>query len=168
MEVSGPGRNGTEGCPVRRLSWLVLVLLLLVWPLTFRYTSVGVDVEASHGAQVDQKFYRLRWPGNGSLLVGRIDEHRAASTGKVQGVDLGGDFLRPPRRIEPRSTWNRLGFWWIHADVEGGDRPTDAAPHADRVWLLGVPHWLLVVLAAAAVLRGRRRPARGAIRTTAG
>jgi hypothetical protein len=130
-----------------------------MWPLTFRYTSVGLDVEASHGATVVQQFYRIRWPGNGSVLVGRIDEHRAASSGKVARLDLGADLLRPGRPIAPRSTWNRLGFWWIHADVTHGDAPTDAAPHADRVWLLGVPHWLLVLLAAAAVARAHLRRA---------
>jgi hypothetical protein len=145
---------------VRRAAWVALGILLIVWPLTHRYTSVGLDLETSRGATVAQEFYRVRWPGNGSMLVGRIDEHRPASSGPVVGLDLGADILRPARPIQPRSTWNRLGFWWIHADVTHGDAPRDAAPNADRVWLLGVPHWLLVLLVAAAAVRAllRRRP----------
>ena len=150
---------------MRRGVWVVLLVLLVAWPLTYRYTSVGLDVEASRGQTVAQTFYRVRWPGNGSVLVGRIDEHRDASTGRVQRLDLGADFLKRARPIEAHSTWNRLGFWWIHADVAGGDRPTDAAPHADRVWFVGVPHWLLVLVAAAAAVRSlahRRRRTRRA------
>ena len=138
---------------MRRTVWVVLVVLLVAWPLTYRYTSVGLDLESSRGQSVDQTFYRVRWPGNGSVLVGRIDEHRDASSGRVQQLDLGADVLKKARPIETHSTWNRLGFWWIHADVAGGDPPTDAAPHADRVWFVGVPHWLLVLLAAAAAVR---------------
>ena len=148
---------------MRRTVWVVLVVLLVAWPLTYRYTSVGLDLESSRGQSVDQTFYRVRWPGNGSVLVGRIDEHRDASSGRVQQLDLGADVLKKARPIETHSTWNRLGFWWIHADVAGGDAPTDAAPHADRVWFVGVPHWLLVLLAAAtavrSLVRGRGRDA---------
>ena len=142
---------------VRRGWWVVLVVLLIAWPLTYRYTSVGLDLESRHGQRVDQTFYRVRWPGNGSMLVGRIDEHRDLSTGKVQRLDLGAEILRPARPIGTRSTWNRLGFWWVHADTAAGDPPTDAAPHADRVWFVGVPHWLLVLLALAMAVRSRAR-----------
>ena len=150
---------------MRRGAWVVLVVLLLVWPLTYRYTSVGLDLESPHGQQVDQTFYRVRWPGNGSVLVGRIDEHRDATTRRVQRFDRGADIQRPAKPLPAHSTWNQLGFWWFHADAAAGDPPTEAAPHADRVWLAGVPHWLLVLLAAAAAVRSllrrrRTRPSR--------
>lgn len=147
---------------VRRGWWavLVLALLLVVWPLTYRYTSVGIDLESGHEQTVAQTFYRVRWPGNGSMLVGVIEEHRDTSSGRVQRFDLGAEILRHARPPEPRSVWNRLGFWWVHTDAAAGDPASDVAPHADRVWFVGVPHWLLVLAAAAAALRSlalRRR-----------
>jgi hypothetical protein len=144
---------------MRRSSWVLLVVLVVMWPFTFRYTSVGVDAETGRGDTVSQQFWRVRWPGNGSMLVGRIDEHRAASSGPVERLDLGADLLRPARPIQRRSTWNDLGFWWIHADATQGDARTDAAPHADRVWLVGLPHWLLVLLAAMGVVVAHQRRA---------
>jgi hypothetical protein len=107
---------------------------------------------------VDSTFYRLRWPGDGSVLVGWIEEHRSAEAGPAKGVDLGALVLQPARPMAPRSTWNRLGFWSENVVAARGDRPSEAAPRADRVLLVGVPHWLLVLLAAGVLVGRRRRP----------
>ncbi len=122
-----------------------------------------------HGQSVESRFYRLRWPGDGSLMIGWIDEHRPAAEGRPQGFDLGGLFLLPPRTPTPHSRWNRLGFWLEDVVAAHKDPPSEAAPRADRVMLVGVPHWLLVLLASAVVAwqlaRGRAR-GRGQLRAT--
>lgn len=151
---------------MRRALLVLLLVLLAAWPLTYRYTSFGVDIDTVQGSTMESRLYRLRWPGDGFLLAGWIDEHRPAVEGEQGGSDLGGDFLRPARSMEPRSSWNRLGFWWIDVEAARGDAPSDAAPRADQVKLLGVPHWLLVVLALAALLVSRRRTVPSPIRAT--
>ena len=75
-------QNGRAARWARRLPVLVLLLLLLVWPLTHRYTSIGVDTETQQGELVEGRHYRLRWPGDGSVMVGWIDEHRSAGEGR--------------------------------------------------------------------------------------
>ena len=63
--------------------------------------------------------------------------------------------------MRPHSTWNRLGFWLEDVVAAHKDPPSEAAPRADRVMLVGAPHWLLVLLAGAVVAwqlaRGRAR-----------
>ena len=163
-ESAGPAQRR-----VSRLAVVLLLVLLALWPLTFRYTSLGIDTESVHGQSVESRFYRLRWPGDGSLMVGWIDEHRPAAEGRPQSFDLGGLFLLPPRTMTPHSTWNRLGFWLDDVVAAHKDPPSEAAPRADRVMLVGVPHWLLVLLAGAVVAwqlaRGRAR-VRGQLRAT--
>ena len=156
---------------MRRGLLVFLLLLLAAWPLTYRYTSLGVDADTVRGSTVETRNYRLRWPGDGSVLVGGLDEHRPAAAGERSGNDLGGDFLRPARPMTPQSTWNRLGFWWVDMEAARGDAPSDAAPRADRVRLVGLPHWALVVLALTGLLmtkRGgtRRTKGRSLIRAT--
>jgi hypothetical protein len=137
---------------------VLLVVLLLVWPLTYRYTSVGLDVDTVSGEQVDTRLWRVRWPGDGTVRVGWIDEHRAAEPGDSSGVDLGALVLQPARPMTPQSGWNRWGFWWEDVVAARGDRPSEAAPQADRVLLVGLPHALLVLAAALLVaLTARRR-----------
>lgn len=127
----------------------VFLLLLLTWPLTFRYTSVGVDTERAEADTVRQRFWRVRWPGDGSVMVGWIDEHRRPEEHALEAVDLGGVFLRPPKPLPPQSLWNRLGFWWVTA-MRG----------ADAVFLVGVPHWLLMGIAGAFLVFPIARTAR--------
>lgn len=139
---------------------MLVVVLLAAWPLTYRYSSVGLDIETSRAETVESRFYRVRWPGDGSVWVGWIDEHRPAARGARGGVDLGALVLQEPRPMPPRSTWNELGFWWQDVVAARGDQPSAAAPQADRVMLVGAPHWLFVLLAVVlAVARFRRRPA---------
>jgi len=169
----GRGRsgNGRSARWARRLPVLVLLLLLLLWPLTHRYTSIGIDTETQQGESVEGRHYRLRWPGDGSVMVGWIDEHRSAGEGPAVAVDVGALVLQPPRPMTARSTWNDLGFWYEDVVAARGDRSSEAAPQADRVLLLGAPHWLFVALAALVVVARRRRPPadtawRGGIRAT--
>lgn len=154
----------------RRWPVVLVAVLLVAWPLTYRYSSLGLDVETPRGESVESRFYRMRWPGDGSVWVGWIDQHQPATQGAGGGVDLGALVLQEPRPMPPRSMWNELGFWRQDVVAARGDQPSAAAPQADRVMLVGAPHWLFVGLAVVLVIARRRRradtPRRGAIRAT--
>jgi hypothetical protein len=126
----------------------VTALLVALWPLTFVYSSVGVDVEHLRSGQLETRMWRVRWPGDGSVQVGWIDQHHPAAPGTSSSpMDPAALVLQRPRPMTPHTAANRWGFWWTHVDASRGDPPSDAAPHADRVMLAGAPHWLLVLAA---------------------
>ena len=94
--------------------WLALTVLVALWPLSHRYTSFGIDLESPDGGdRVRCTFYRIKWPGDGSVCVGRLVEHRAADAKPLERFDLGGRFFKPAKETWPASAWNRLGFWWV-------------------------------------------------------
>ena len=77
------------------------------------YTSIGVDLEAERQGKVLATFHRLRWPGDGSFWIGSAAYLRDPDGKPLERFDLGALVFAPPRRPEPRSSWNRLGFWWV-------------------------------------------------------
>jgi hypothetical protein len=134
--------------------WLASAVLVALWPLSHRYTSFGIDLERSDaGDRVRCTFFRIKWPGDGSVCVGRLVEHRAANAKPLERFDLGGRFFKPAKETWPASVWNRWGFWWV--TQPGG--PQAAAPGmaagASEVFVVGVPHWVLVVAAGLTTLR---------------
>jgi hypothetical protein len=140
--------------------WLVSAILLAVWPLSRRYTSLGLDLEQPDGrARIRCTFYRLRWPGDGSVCVARLVEHRAADAKPLERFDLGGRFFKPAKETRPATAWNRRGFWWITDPQTPAAAAAGMAPGASEVVLAGIPHWLLVVsLTALAFAVSRKRP----------
>ena len=149
--------------PSRRLLRLAAlagaVLGLVTWPMACRYTSFGLDLERAEGAQVRQTFWRLRWPGDGSVALVWIAEHRDLAAGAVEPWDLGGAFLEPAPRLAASGFWQDHGFWWVDADAASGAVP-GIVGGADRAVLVGVPHGLvalLLALGAAWLRRGRVR-----------
>jgi hypothetical protein len=138
----------------RHVALGLFVVLLLAWPLTFRYTSFGIDSEQMIGQSVFGRYYRVRWPGNGSLMIGYVDEHHHFRGKAADAFDLGGTFLQPAKPPRPRSVANWLGFWWIDVDHEfGQDDP--ALSGATKALLVGVPHWGFVVISGFFALRSR-------------
>ncbi|CAN5437520.1 hypothetical protein BH10PLA1_BH10PLA1_04120 [soil metagenome] len=136
--------------------FLALILLLLTWPIAWMYSSLGIDLETPVGTQVVCVFYRVRWPGDGSIMIGRIDEPLRAPKHPLERFDLGGVFFRPAMELHPASLWERLGFRWVNYDRDRDAGPCDVSPHAARVKLIGFPHGL-IVLGWAALLAGQRR-----------
>ena len=124
----------------------VFILLLLTWPLTFRYTSVGIDTEHAEADTVRERFWRIRWPGDGSVMLGWVDDHRMPMKHELEPFDLGGTFLQPSKGLPVGSVWNRLGFWWV-TGMKG----------ADGVILVGIPHWMLIAMAGWFLLPKRRQ-----------
>ena len=136
---------------MRWLPIIIFALVLAAWPLTRWYTSFGVDFEQNDGPAVHCHYYRLRWPGDGSMMIGRIDEERARDRKPGEGVDLGGLFFHPPVKLVYGSIWNRLGFWAVNYDRDRDAGPCPISPLAERAWVIGFPYWLLVLAVAVPV-----------------
>ena len=125
----------------------VLLLLLVGWPVTYWYTSLGIDTDARQGADVVSTYYRVRWPGQGIVMIGYLIERHADHGKPIEPFDLGGTFFQPTRAVPPATFANKLGFWWVNVDRTRGDADSPMAPRAERAVLAGFPHWLLVVIA---------------------
>jgi hypothetical protein len=149
---------GQRNADRRAARWVLGVALaaLVWWPLGCRYTSFGLDLECERDGRVDCTFYRLRWPGDGSVALAWIAEHRAVASGPLEPFDLGASFLQPAPDLRPDGFWQRHGFWWVAVEPGAGPAPPIVAG-ADRALLVGVPHWAVVVvlLVAAASLQRR-------------
>ncbi len=115
-------------------SLLASLAFLVMWPFGYRlYTSFGIDADRVDDAFVTQTHYRLRWPGDGSFMVG-ANEFRHPKSKPLERFDLGGAFFRAPRKPTPQSGWNRMGFWLIRKGHQDKAEPWS-------LWL-GVPSWL--------------------------
>jgi len=158
MSAAEPPTEPRGRRAVRRASILAACLGLAAWPFAFRYTSVGLDFERGDGDVVRQTFVRLLWPGDGSVALAWIAEHRDVGSGAVEPWDLGGALLEPAPRFAADGFWQQCGFHWLDADAQRAPVPALVAG-ADRAVLVGAPHGLFVAAAAAlaAWLHRRRR-----------
>ena len=149
--------------------WVASAALLALWPLSHRYTSLGLDLEQPENpTRVRCTFYRLRWPGDGSVCLARLVEHRAADAKALERFDLGGRFFKPPKETRPQTAWNRGGFWWITDPTTPAAAAPAMAPGASEAFLIGVPHGLLVALSlpmAIVATRRRIRASRAALQS---
>ena len=128
----------------------------------FTYTSVGMDHDVVNGDRVAAGYYRLRWPGDGSLWIGGGSHDRPLSAGPPERFDPAAAWFGRPNRPEPRSAWNRLGFWWVGSAADDPFLPAGASGTVRSGWV-AVPGWLPVVLFGTwpvwrLVRRCRRRP----------
>lgn len=144
----------------RNVAVALAAAALAFWPFVGFYTSVGCEFEEPAGTMVRGTYWRVRWPGDGSVVLACIVEHRPAEAGGLQPFDLGGVFLRRAQPIAAEGWWQRHGFWWVRVREDAPKVPPIVAG-ADRAMLAGVPHWLLTLVlltgAAASVVQARRR-----------
>jgi hypothetical protein len=144
--------------------WIASAALFAAWPLSHRYTSFGIDLESPDAPdRIRCTFYRIKWPGDGSVCVGRLVTHRAADAKALERFDLGGRFFKPPKETHPASRLNRCGFWCVTQPASPQAVASGMAPGTSEVFLVGVPHGLLVLLAATlaiGVMLARRRSER--------
>jgi hypothetical protein len=128
-------------------SALVVVLVLALWVVgCWRYTSIGIDRDRLDGGVVHTSYARIRWPGDGSLWFGGGRFRTPAAGHTLEPFDLAATLFQPPRRVEPRSAWNSLGFWRVQVD--------DAAAGTAESWI-GVPGWLPALVLVIPWLRVR-------------
>ncbi len=134
-------RNSGLGLWLRRGAWAAAIGLLVLWVVgCWRYTSVGFEFEAiTDEGVMREDMYRVRWPGDGSVMVGGGTFHRPADAKVLEPFDLGAVFFRAPQPREPQSGWNRHGFWRVRTELPGAEVP--ALSRQSEFWW-GVPGWL--------------------------
>lgn len=138
--------NTINGCAIA-----ASVSFTVLWLVGhYFYTSVGIDSDQTLDDQtVLARYYRFRYPGDGSVWLGAGDFRRSLATKPVEWFDLGGTVLAPPRRPTPNNAWNQWGFWWVQ---EGWTDPTiGGALPSDRPHMIfvGIPGWMPIVLTGA-------------------
>jgi hypothetical protein len=144
-------RRSRVPAPLRLLQAIAALALLMVPVSHWRYTSVGFDLRSHVGPDRVNRSYRLQWPGDGSVGILR-ERFRRPIFEPLDAFDVAVRVLQPPLRREPRSAWNRAGFWRVRSDALRG------AESVRSVWV-GVPSWLpaaLLLLALPLARRGRR------------
>ncbi len=123
------------------------------------YTSVGLDTDRRAEPANLEAHVRLRWPGNGSFLLG-ADQYRLPPERPLELLDPGAALFQAPRRPVPRSRWNDWGFWLIQEEYPPTRLPVRGPEKAAASWV-GVPAWLPVLVTGAwpalATWRARRR-----------
>ena len=129
----------------------LLALLLLgllgssvMWATSYtHYTSVGIDHDQRVNADNEQQqthiqhsYYRVRWPGNGSIWLGGGKSLRPHDSPKpFEPFDLAATFMHPQPVLPPiDSSYNKAGFWF-----------KSLTKPSRQIWL-GVPSWLPVVV----------------------
>ncbi len=130
----------------------------------FRYTTLGIDSDVDDAPFVYYRYWRIRWPGDGSFRVGGgAFRYQRAPNKPLEPFDLGGRFFLPPRNEPAPSVWNLLGFRYINRTWDDERTRTDAsAPKPWEAWI-SVPCLLpaaLFALPPLALPRPRKRRAK--------
>jgi len=138
--------------------WLALAgVTAVLWLVgCFRYTSVGLDHNVSTGTDGLLAYYRLRWPGDGSVWIGRSSHHVPRSQLSRYPFEPGGRLLAAPVVPRPSSPWNRAGFWLV-TEVENDPLGVLNWPDPVQSQWIGVPGWLPALLLLGLAWRARRR-----------
>lgn len=118
---------------------LALLGFTVMWMLSyFYYSAIGIDDDRIRSNDILHSYYRIHWPGDGMMWLGRGSVSRPLNSQKpLETLDLAGVLFRPPStkpKPFPETHWNHLGFWHT-------TRP-EPAPH---FWL-GMPAWVPALL----------------------
>lgn len=140
-----------QGCWPITLIALSLAASIMWLTSYFYYTSVGIDTEHENYGEKVSTYYRVRWPGNGSIWIGAGRAYGELDLDKpLQRVKVAGAFFQSARRPESKNLFNTFGFWRLRTDTQS--------------WI-GFPAWLPFVFFVSwayrevRVLRSRARAA---------
>lgn len=134
----------------KKLTLLLTLTLLgttLMWLTSYtHYTSIGIDIDTRHNQLIKHHYYRVRWPGNGSIWFGGGTSQRASDPNRpYEPFDLAASFLHTnPTKPEPHSILNYIGFWQHNS------------PSPNHQYWLGIPAWLPVFLLGITIFRLRK------------
>ena len=114
--------------------------LLLTPPSYYRYSAVGIDTDRLDGTTITHSYYRLRWPGDGTVRCGIGEKLYSLDEEDLDPVDLAGRlFQKPTTELHRSAKW---GFAVWHSP-EAYD--TEDGRHLWARWM-SVPAWLPGVL----------------------
>jgi len=116
-----------------------------LWATSYtHYTSLGIDHDQyinnvtsdDNNKNILHSYYRVRWPGNGSIWFGGGQSERPLNSPKpFETFDLAATFLYHNPELPPvESTYNKVGFW-----LKTMEKPSK------QFWL-GIPAWLPVFI----------------------
>ena len=108
----------------------------LMWLTSYsHYTSIGINLDQYKQKKISHSYYRLRWPGNGSIWLGGGYSYRTLNSLKpFERIDLAATFLySDPELPEVKSYYNKIGFWLISTNK------------SSRQFWIGIPSWLPVL-----------------------
>lgn len=132
---------------IRLILKLLFLFFIILWLSSyFRHSAIGVDIDRYSTAGIEYHYYRMNWPGNGSILIGKGHSLRSAGYQKpLAFFDLAGVFFQPVYRQLPvaASSMNHIGFWYINLPEQ-------------QFWL-GIPAWLPVLIIGFILLVIRKR-----------
>jgi len=147
-----------EPQPVIRGAWLGLACVgVVLWLVgCYRYSSLGLDHNVSTAGAGLVTYYRLRWPGDGSLWLGLCSHRVPSSQLSRYPLEPGGRLLATPVIPAASSPWNKLGFWLV-SDVDADPLGVLNWPDPVRSYWVGLPGWLPSLVLAGLWWRARRR-----------
>ena len=128
------------------LIFFSFIVATALWATSYtHYTSVGIDhdqhVDTRNNDKASDKsiihfYYRVRWPGNGSIWFGGGQSRRPHDSPKpFETFDLAATFLYPnPVLPTIESSYNKVGFW-----LKTMEKPSE------QFWL-GIPACLPVLI----------------------
>ena len=128
---------------------LALVLVIMIVPSFYSYTSVGFDLEYSKDGYVVEDFYRLRWPGDGSIRLGLGRMLFDPAEEDVDIVDIAGKFFEEAQVYPDARSWIRT---WLPIRRATEDGPGERY----SVWIC-CPSWLPPLVMLGFTLWRRRR-----------
>ncbi len=112
--------------------WLAWLFLLMMWPLSHRLSSAGIEFEKKVDHQIQNQWYGVVYPGTGVVMAGGETTYQPDLGQHYDAFDLGGAWLLKPFEDQSRTFWERAGFVW------------QMAP--GRHWI-GIPAWLAAAIA---------------------
>lgn len=116
----------------------MLLLLCFTFVINYGfYTSIGIDNDIKTKSGIVEKYYRLRFSGDGSLWVGGGYFHIRNGYHQYKKIDLAGEFFSKPRRYPPKSVWNYLGFWRETKENKN---------HGTAEYWIAMPSWLILLI----------------------
>jgi hypothetical protein len=134
--------------------FLAFVALSMSLLCSYKYASLGLDRDEKNPPMVLSTHYRLRWPGNGTLMIGGSSQRNLESKDHpFEAFDIGGTFGEPSHD----DISHVLGFGYINAVWE--DAHNKAHPDDPKLWSkwLCIPAFLPAPLFAFIAMRLARK-----------
>ncbi len=118
---------------------LGFLFVTFMWLSSYtHYTSIGIDTDTQKNNQITHRYYRLRWPGNGSIWLGGGISQRVSDPARpYDPFDWAATFLySTPEKLPTYSMLNRLGFWYKRSDSLSNQQFWVGVPSIIPVFLL--------------------------------